>query len=277
MTPPRSYRAEAIVLRRTELGEADRVVTFFTAEYGKLKAVAKGVRKPKSKLAGLVELFTHSTLQIARGRGLDVLSQGEVIHPFLPLKTDLARSSCAFYVAELVSRFTVEHQENVDLFDILLGTMVELCETRKSDLLLRRFEMQLLQCMGYRPNLYHCTACNAQLKPTTNAFSPSGGGVLCPACAGADPAARGISVNSIKVLRLLQDGDWATALRVNIEEHLAGELEHVLRVYVEYLLERRVQSATWMDKVRSEVRKAVPPDLPQPSQGKGRADTAAAH
>ena len=75
MSAPRSYRTEAIVLRRTEFGEADRIVTFYTPEYGKLKAMAKGVRKPRSKLSGLVELFTHSTLLLSRGHNLDIVSQ----------------------------------------------------------------------------------------------------------------------------------------------------------------------------------------------------------
>lgn len=248
---PRSYNTEAIVLRRTETGEADRVVTFFTPDYGKIKAIAKGVRKPKSKLAGLVEMFSHTSILIARGHGLDVVSQGETLHTFLPLKTELERSSRAFYVAELVNRFTAERQEGKAVFDLLLSTLNELCHTADADILLRNFEMNLLQCMGYRPGLHHCVNCNSLLLPRTNAFSVSEGGVMCPACAGAEQVARPISVNAIKVLRLLQCGDYATACRVNIGKPLASELEHILRSYVEYLLERRVQSAVWMDHVNS--------------------------
>ncbi|MDO8472223.1 MAG: DNA repair protein RecO [Dehalococcoidia bacterium] len=248
---PRSYNTEAIVLRRTETGEADRIVTFFTPEHGKIRAVAKGVRKPKSKLAGLVEMFTHSSLLVARGHGLDVVSQGEAIHTFLPLKTDLDRSSRAFYVVELVSRFTAEQQESKPVFDLLLDTLSELCGPTDSNILLRSFEVNLLQCMGYRPNLHRCVNCNSLLQPRTNAFSASGGGIICPICAGAEQIARPISVNAIKVLRLLQSGDYDTACRVNIAKPLASELEQVLRSYVEYLLERRVKSAAWMDHVNS--------------------------
>lgn len=252
MTAPRSYRTEAIVLRRTEHGEADRIVTFFTPEYGKLKAVAKGVRKPKSKLAGLVEMFTHSSLQMARGHGLDVVSQGEAIHPFLPLKTDLQRSSCAFYVVELVNRFTMEHQENEQLFHLLLTALTGLCDSANTSLLLRWFEMDLLQSMGYRPNLHSCVNCNAVLEPKTNAFSPAGGGVVCPTCAGAEPTARAITVNAIKVLRLFQNDDYSTASRLNIGAQLGSELEQVLRSYVEYLLERKIQSASFLDRLKNE-------------------------
>ncbi len=237
-------------MRRTESGEADRIVTLFTMEYGKIRAVAKGVRKPKSKLAGLVEMFTHCSLQISRGKGLDIISQGESVHTFLPLKTDLKRSSCAFYAVELVNRFTAEHQENARLFELLQTKLLELCESASTDILLRHFEVTLLHLVGYQPNLYRCVACNSLLQPRTNAFSPSGGGILCPPCAGTEQVARPISVNAIKVLRLLQSGDHALAYRLNIENKLGTELEQVLRSYIEYLLERRVQSAAWLDRVK---------------------------
>lgn len=252
MSAPRSYRTEAIVLRRTEFGEADRIVTFYTPGFGKLRALAKGVRRPRSKLSGHVEFFTHSSLLLAHGRNLDIVTQGETIHPFLPLKSDLHRSGCAFYVVELVSRSTVEHMENPPLFDLLLATLDRLCREEDMGLLLRYFEVNLLQCLGYRPNLYRCVGCNALLQPASNSFSPSGGGVLCPGCAGTEPLAHPISVDAIKVLRLLQSADYATASRVRIRKPLAAELEQVLRTYLEYLLERRIQSAAWLDRLKQE-------------------------
>ncbi|MBI4235744.1 MAG: DNA repair protein RecO [Chloroflexi bacterium] len=252
-TSSRSYRTEGIVLRRTEAGEADRIVTFYTPDLGKIRALAKGVRKPKSKLGNLVELFTHSSLMLAHGRSLDVVQQGEPLHPFLPLKTDLHRSGCAFYVAELVSRFTMERLENRRLFDLLLATLEGLCEEENVALLLRHFEMGLLQCQGYRPNLHRCVSCNSLLLPEANYFSASGGGILCPSCAraGAEPLARPVSVDAIKVLRLMQSADFATVNRVRIKPALAQELENLLRGYIEYLLEARVKSAAWLDRVKA--------------------------
>ncbi|MBI2858864.1 MAG: DNA repair protein RecO [Chloroflexi bacterium] len=252
MTTPRSYNTEAVVLRRIESGEADRIITLFTPEHGKVKAIARGVRKPKSKLAGTVEMFTHCSLQISRGHGLDVIGQGEAIHPFLPLKTDLNRSSCAFYLVDLVNRFTEERQENAQLFGLLVSKLVELCDAAATEIVIRHFEVDLLQLMGYRPNLRHCVDCNSIIEPKTNAFSPAGGGLICPECAGKQQACLPVSVNAIKVLRLLQGGEYAMARRVNLGEKLASELQQVLRCYIEYLLERRVKSADWMDKIRHE-------------------------
>ncbi|MEW6034867.1 MAG: DNA repair protein RecO [Chloroflexota bacterium] len=263
MSAQRTYRTEAIVLRRTEFGEADRIVTFYTPGHGKLRALAKGVRRPKSKLSGYVELFTHSSLLMAHGRNLDVVTQGEVLHTFLPLKSDLHRSGCAFYVVELVSRSTVEHMENHPLFDLLLMTLDHLCHTEDTELLLRYFEVNLLQCLGYRPNLYRCINCNILLQPTAHSFSPSGGGILCPACAGAEPLVRPISVDAIKVLRLFQGADYATASKVRIRRPLTSELEQVLRGYIEHLLERRIQSAAWLDRLKQGT-EARPPAAAEP-------------
>jgi DNA repair protein RecO (recombination protein O) len=228
------------------------MVTFYTAELGKLKAVAKGVRKPGSKLRGRVELFTHSSLLLARGRSIDIVTQGETISSFLPLKTDIHRSGYSFYIAELVDRFTAEHVENQPLFDLLVATLDRLCYAKDPDLLLRYFEVNLIQSLGYRPNMYRCISCNVLLRPVVNSFSPSGGGTLCPACVDTEPIARPISVDAIKVLRLLQGADYDTASRVKIERPLAIEVEHVMRSYIEYLLEGRVRSAAWLERLKRE-------------------------
>ncbi|MBI2853462.1 MAG: DNA repair protein RecO [Chloroflexi bacterium] len=250
MSSSKTYRTEGVVLRRSDSGEADRIITFLTPDKGKIHAVARGVRKPKSKLYGLVELFTHSSLMLAQGHSLDIVAQGETIHTFLPLKSDLQRSACAFYVAELVNRFTLEHEENRALFDLLIHTLEQLCCEKNVSLLLRHFEVNLLQCLGYRPNLHRCVECNALLQPVTNAFSPAGGGILCPGCVKTDQMARPISVDAIKVLRVLQGFDFATASRVRIKQGLAQEVEQVLRSYIEFLLEHKVQSAAWLDTLK---------------------------
>lgn len=261
MVSPRSYRTESIVLRRYDSGEADRIVTLFTPEFGKLRVVARGIRKPKSKLASLVETFTHSSLLLGRGHNMDVVAQGEVLNAFTPLKSNLERSGCAFYVAELVSRFTADHAETRVLFDLLANTLNSLCTEVRMGFLLRHFDMNLLQCVGYRPNLHRCVTCNARLKPESNYFSPSGGGVLCPACFGSEPVSRPISVNAIKALRLLQSNDFANASRVRLGGELTLELEQLMRSYVEYLLERKVQSAVWLDKLRQVDVKTDTPSL----------------
>jgi DNA repair protein RecO (recombination protein O) len=123
----RVYRTEAIVLRRIDFGEADRLLTVFTPERGKLKLIAKGARKPSSRKSGHVELFSRGQFLVAVGRELDILTQAETVEPFLLLRKDLLRTTYAYYVAELADAFTAERDENQPLYDLLKDALGWLC------------------------------------------------------------------------------------------------------------------------------------------------------
>jgi DNA repair protein RecO (recombination protein O) len=253
MTAPRTYQTEAIIIKRIKLGEADRILTLYTPELGKLKAVAKGTRRPKSKLGGHVELLTHSRLMLARGRNLDIITQAQTIDNFLSIKDDLERISHGLYIAELVDSFTAEHIEDRQLFNLLLETLQQLSQANDYELVLHYFELHLLDCLGYRPQLQHCTDCNSLLKPESNFFSPNQGGALCHDCGFHEPVAHPISLNALKVLRLWQNCDYATARRVKINPQLAAELEQVMREYIKHLLEKQLKSTAWLDKLKREI------------------------
>lgn len=252
MTAPRVYKTEAIVLRRSDLGEADRILTLYTPHLGKLRAIAKGVRRPKSKLGGHVELLTHCSLMLARGQNLDIVTQGQALESFSPLRCDLWGLSCALYLAELVDAFSAEGAENRPAFGLLLAALRSLCQRGKVDIVLRYFELHLLDHLGYRPQLQQCLNCKAPLQPGANLFSASGGGVLCPACGGAEPLTRPLSVEALKVLRFLQDNDLATARRLRLSAALSQELEQVLRGYIRYLLERELKSAAFLERLKED-------------------------
>jgi DNA repair protein RecO (recombination protein O) len=149
------------------------------------------------------------------------------------------------------------------LFRLLLETLRRLATRDDLDLALRYFEVQLLDELGYRPQLDRCVSCEAALAPTTNFWSAAGGGVLCPACAGDEPLARALSLGALKVLRLLQRGGFADAARVRIQGALAQELERHLREYIRYVLERDVRSIGFVDAVR---RQAASSRRPTPSE-----------
>ncbi|MFH0769519.1 MAG: DNA repair protein RecO [Chloroflexota bacterium] len=252
MSKPRTYQTEAIIIKKTRLGEADRILTLYTPDMGKIQGVAKGVRRPKSKLAGHLELLTHSLVSLARGRNLDTIIGSQTIDSFLPLKSDLELTSYALYVTELVNQFTAEHIQNRPLFQSFLETMQQLCQSDNSELILRYFELQLLTEVGYRPQLQECVTCHQPLQPVTNSFSSSAGGMLCPDCCQNQPLAYPISVNALKVLRLLQSSDWNPARQLKINLELSNELEAVIRGYIKYLLEREVKSAAWLDTLKEQ-------------------------
>ncbi|HEX78456.1 MAG TPA: DNA repair protein RecO [Dehalococcoidia bacterium] len=250
MTTPKIYKTEAIVLKRSRLGEADSLLTLYTPYLGKIRAVAKGALRPKSKLGGHVELLSHSQMLLARGQNLDIVSQCQTLDSFLPLRDDLWRISCAVYLAELVDRFTEEHLENYPLFRLLLDSLRWLCWARDGGLVLRYFEIHLCHHLGYRPELGRCLGCGAPLQPRPSFFSPASGGVLCPRCG--PGLARPLSLNALKVLRYLQRSSPAAASKLKLTPELSAEVEGVLRGYLRYLLEREVKSAAWLDELRRE-------------------------
>jgi len=251
MSKPRTYQTEAIIIKKTKLGEADSILTLYTPHLGKIQGFAKSLRRPKSKLAGHLELLTHSLVSLARGRNLDTIIGSQTINSFLPLKNDLELTSYGLYATELVDLFTAEHIENYPLFQLLLETLHCLCHGGNSELTLRYFELHLLSEVGYRPQLQQCVSCHQTLKPVTNSFCPTAGGVLCPSCSQSQPLTHPVSVNALKVLRLLQSSDYNTVVKLKMSPELSQQLEVVVRDYLKYLLEREIKSAVWLDNLRS--------------------------
>jgi DNA repair protein RecO (recombination protein O) len=251
MSDPRTYQTEAVVIKKTKLGEADTILTFFTPRLGKIQGFARSLRKPKSKLAGHLELLTHSQVSFARGRNIDTVTGSQTINSFLPIRNDLWLTSCGVYIAELVNQFTPEHEENRAIFDLLLTTLERLAAESDKELVLRYFELHLLENAGYRPQLRRCLACHQPLEPVANYFSAAAGGLLCPAC-GLEQTASPLSLNAQKVLRLLQTSDdFDQVSRVRIEAALAREMDEVISGYLRHLLEREVRSAAWLDELRN--------------------------
>lgn len=257
MTKPRNYTTEAIIIKKVKLGEADRILTLYTPQLGKIQAVAKGVRRPRSKLSGHLELLTYSTVSLARGKNLDTVTGSQTINSFLPLKSNLELSAYAMYVTELINQFTAEHVADTPLFQLLVETMEKLCEASDSKLIMRYFEVQLLNQAGYRPQIQHCVSCHKSLQPVANCFSSAAGGVICPGCSKKQPMSRNISVNAIKVLRFLQNNNLDTVLRLKIDSALAQELESLMRGYIRYLLERDVKTTAWLDTLEEQSKKPV--------------------
>jgi len=247
---PRVYKTPAIVLRSRKIGDTDKVLTLYAANLGKIEAVAKGVRKAKSRLAGHVEPMTHATFMLAKGKSLDVVTQVETIEPFAALRDDLDRLSRAVYVCELLDRFVEPHADNFGLYRLLLATLRRIAEREDVDTPVRFFEMALLDALGYRPELEECVACRTKLAPVLNYWTAAGGGVVCPACRRDEMAVRPISANAVKLLRLHLHGRFSDVSRVRVDAELALELERALGEYVRWVLERDVRSAAFIDAVR---------------------------
>lgn len=252
MPRPRTYQTEAVIIKKTKLGEADRILTLYTLDMGKIQGVAKGIRRPRSKLAGHLELLTYSQVTFARGRSLDTIIGSQTIESFLPLKSDLNLIAYTLYLTELVNQFTAEHIENQALFRLLIETMHRLDKASNIEILLRYFELHLLDTSGYRPQLQECVMCRQPLQPVTNLFSSSAGGMLCPDCRRNQEVVLSVSVDGLKVLRWLQDGDFDAAMRLKIDNNLSRELETVTRNYIKFVLERELKSISWLDSLKTD-------------------------
>lgn len=234
-------------------------MTMMTPDLGKLRAIAKGARKPTSRKSGHIELFTHTALLLAKGTHLDIVTQAETIDAFMPLGTGLERLGYAYYLAELVDKFSEEGAENRALFDLLLHSLRWLSDsTNDPSLLARFFELHLLQHVGYRPQLFHCVNCGAAIEPVENFFSAEAGGVIDPNCmrlergklAGHGRDARTLSVNALKVLRYLQTREFETVRVLRLSPEVLAEVEDVMTSYIAHHLERNLKSIDFIHQLK---------------------------
>ena len=247
----RTYAAEAIVLRQTSLGETDRVITLFTPHLGKLEAVAKGVRRPGSRMGGHLELLNRVRVSLAQGRTLDVVTDAQAIQIFARIRGQLRSVSRAMYAAELVDRFTIDRSPNPQVYRLLLEALTLLDAELEAPVLLRHFELMLLEHSGYRPELFRCVECRTELQPSGHAFSNTLGGALCPECrAGAEGPFTHVSLEGMKVLRYLQrTSDIGKSARLRTSARVAAELERLSRQYVRHILDRELKSAAFVNTV----------------------------
>lgn len=247
----RSFRAEGVVLHHSDWGEADRLIRLFTRDQGKLRAIAKGARKIRSRKAGHLEPFTRVSLQLARGRDLFIITQAETVDAYLPLRDDLISVGYASYIIELVDRFTYEEGENIPLYNLLTATLERLTGELDREIVTRYFEIRLLDLAGFRPELQHCVSCERKIEPEDQFFDFASGGVLCPQCGPTTRGARAISMRALKYLRHFQRSNFHEATKARVQKTTQRELENLMHDYLTYLLERRLNSPAFLRRVRS--------------------------
>jgi len=261
MTHERVFRSEAIVLSRTDFGEADRLLVLFTPRHGKLRAIAKGARKPTTRKSGHVELYARTDLLLHRGRDLLIISQAEMTEAYLPLREDLTRTAYASYCVELLDRFTTDEDdsESAPLFGLLDATLRRICTDSDQRLIARFYELRLLDIVGFRPDLARCSVCGEPVTPRDQFFSPVGGGIVCPECELARRRGEGetaggsllpVSQAALHALRALQREAWERVAELRLAGPLHAELERLMLAYLVTLLERRLQSVDFIRRLR---------------------------
>ncbi len=245
----RLYRARAIVLRRWDLGETDRILSIFSAEHGKRRVVAKGTRRPGNRLAGHLEPYTATRLLIARARTLDIVSQAESIDGFSRLRQSENAIATAAYLAELVDVLLPEDQGNEAVFELLFAALHLLDEGQDVRLVTLVFEMGLLRHTGYRPELYRCLGCDNEMTPVENGFS-SEGGVVCPNCRRLRPDAMPLSVNALKLLRAIDRGDIERLSGLRVPSEVWADLSNLLARYISRITGRESSARRVIGELR---------------------------
>ncbi|MHB8245570.1 MAG: DNA repair protein RecO [Acidimicrobiales bacterium] len=230
-----TFRDEGVVLRTMKLGEADRIITLLTPDHGKVRAVAKGVRKPKSKLAGRLEPLTQVTMLCWKGRELDVVNQVDVVDHFRSIREDLDKMPPAFTMLEAVDLVAVERQPVPQLFRALTGALRTLAEGT-GPVLLGAFLFRLLELEGVGPVVDSCTACGEDAPLV--AFDEHVGGLLCQSCR----SGQAVSPEAVELVRQILGGRLRLALSAPASRATA-EVERLATLAMEYHLDRRLRSA----------------------------------
>lgn len=253
----RLYRIDAIILHRSDLGEADRLLTILSRDQGKLRVNAKGARKTASRKGGHVELFTRSKMLIAKGRGdIDIVSQVEMTDAYRGLHEDLTRSTYAHYAVELVDAFAEEGTAQPEIFDLLASALGWIANSDNLPLTARYFELQLLTQAGFQPQVFFCAANGERLTEIQAdefyGWSPNAGGVICPPHREGRSDAGRLSLNALKVLRYALRNNYAAFTALKVSEPVQYEIEQAMLRYVQYVLERKVKSVAFLNLLRRE-------------------------
>jgi DNA repair protein RecO (recombination protein O) len=232
------YRDQGVVLRTIKLGEADRIVSVITQGHGKVRAVAKGIRKPTSRFGARLEPTSHVALQCYRGRELDVVTQVETIDAFRSLREHYGSLTHAISMLEAVDQVAQEREPNPALYRMLVGALRTLAAS-PSPMVAPAFFWKLLSLEGFHPLLDGCARCDDGAGPFV-AFDFGEGGVLCESCSRF--GGRRVEAEAIALLRRILGGDLRGALTAP-PERPGVEVERLGVAALEYHLERRLRSA----------------------------------
>jgi len=239
------YRDEAIVLRTHKLGEADRIITLLTRHHGRVRAVAKGVRRTTSRFGSRLEPFTHVDLQLAEGRNLDTITQAETLTPFhAGLGLDYDRYTAGTAMLETAERLAAEErQPSVQQFLLLVGGLRAMASgQRAAGQVLDSYLLRSLAVAGYAPSFEHCSRCG--LEGPHRWFNPSMGGVLCSTCR--LPGSASPAPETIEVLGALLAGDWPVVEAAQ-PRHLK-EASSLVAAYLAWHLERGLRSLAYVER-----------------------------
>ncbi|MFQ5574329.1 MAG: DNA repair protein RecO [Terriglobia bacterium] len=249
----RNYRTRGVVLKSFDFGEADRIITIYSETKGKIKAVAKGVRRTKSRFGGRLEPFTYVDLLLVRGRNLDTITGADIICPFSGIKLDLDKTACGFAIVDLLDKIAAGTEPDLKVFYLLLNTL-ELLDrgATETGALLAAFDLKIMCLSGYLPELTVCGFCKDSELETGSLFSFERGTMVCPSCAGQAGTAKKTGAETLDFLRSVVSSEMTEVAPVELSAGARNESIAWVRDYVDYYLGARLKSREYLQKIEGE-------------------------
>lgn len=235
------YKTRGIILKRRNFSEADRILTIYTLKKGKVVAIARGIRKIKSKMAGHLEPFCLVDLQLVEGKNFDTITGAEIIKANYNLRHNLNLTNHAYYLAEIIDSLTREKDLHEEVFELFSNSLQRL-DSGLDDLFLSYFEINILANLGFRPELYQCLVCEDKIKAGGNSFSFEDGGLTCPNC----QSGCLVSDSAIKALRLFLDHDIKIIDQINSNKTLTNEIKNITDDYIKHIHQKDFKSRRFL-------------------------------
>lgn len=240
-------KVKGIVIRTTDYGEANKILTIFTEDFGKIGVMARGAKKPKSRYSSVSQLFTYAHFVYQKTSGLGVLNQGESICSFQKIKSDIFLTSHSAYIVELVDRLTDSLEKNSSLFHTLLQTLNYINDGYDYEILTRIFEVKMLKLAGISPELDQCSKCG--LTEGLTGFSIKEAGVLCSRCKQIDSKNIEISIAVTKLLRIFSSIDLNRLGNISVKDATKQQLKQVLDAYYEEYSGIHLKSKRFLNQI----------------------------
>ncbi len=248
-------RSNAIVIGHYSLGETDKIIVFLTKDFGIVRAVAKGVKRLKSRLSGRTELLTYGDLIYFERTAKDLhsINSFDIIESFQTIRENILKLAYCSYIAELIQHVTAESESDPDTFDLVLSTMYLIESTDDLEVIVRAFEIKLLERIGLNPRLDLCVICSGEINDEVPKFSIQSGGVICGKCSRSGHHAFNISRESLEIMRKMANISLDVIPSLNLPEFNKQEIKKILSGFLAFHLDtKNLHSLNFLESIEKE-------------------------
>lgn len=237
-----------MIIKRSNIGEADRLLTIITDRLGKIKAISKGVRKTKSHLAGSLEPYMLLDLQLHEGKTFFLVTGSSIVNQYQNIHSDIKKTAKAFFIGELIDKFVEENHSAKNIFD-LVNITFSAVEAGQNKLLILAFQLKIVEEVGYKPETENCVHCKKKLSEEQNFWDSVEGGIICGNCQERYHHGEKITNNAIKLLRFVENNNYNKIDKLKLPKNIENELDKILSEYIESILEKDIKSRKFLGQV----------------------------